>query len=962
MFKKILGSRLFALGIVMVLLFALLLQRVFSLQIVNGQDFVDEYSLTIKKERYTSGTRGVIYDKNGVVLAYNELSYSVAIEDSGMYASNFERNKKLNKELSDIIAIVEGNDDKIVNDFPVSRNKNGKYQFLISDSALERFRADIYGHRSVDDLEYNDELGYHEAKATPKQIVDFMCSEDKYSIHVQGKKEKEKDIDYYTAEEAYKIMVLRQAMSQNSYQKFIQTIIAKGVNEKTVAMIMEHSDTLTGVAITNDTTRKYNNSKYFSHIIGYTGKASQEEYENLAKKDDRYMLTDIVGKSGIEQEMEMQLQGTKGKETFYVDNVGRIVEVTEKKEEASGNDVYLSIDSDLQIAAYKLLEQEIAGILNSKIENIKEFDDENVLNSSDIIIPIYDVYYALIDNNVIDISNLERKNASSVETEINQSFTTKQSQILNELRQELNIETPQSYELLRPEIQDYMDYILGMLSTQGIFVNDKVDVDDEVYNAWKNKQTSLADYLRHGIAKDWIDITRFQIKTKYSDSSEIFEALVDYIIQELQADTAFSKKLYKYLLFDDMISGKQICMLLFEQNVLKRDETAISNLQNDTISAYSFIKEKIANLEITPDQLALAPCSGSTVILDVKTGETLACVSYPGYDNNRLANTVDTEYYNRLRDDKSLPMYNYATQQQTAPGSTFKPVTAAAGLMEGVITPDKKIKDLGVFDQVVDEPTCWIYPSNHGNINVREAIRDSCNYYFYTVGYDLGLNSTGVFDEAASKSGIEKLDKYAQLFGFGDKTGIEIPESAPKISDEYPITSAIGQGTHNYTTTEIARYTAALASRGNIYNLSLIKTVMDGDGKAVKGDYGASLKYKIKENEISQSSWDVIQDGMRMMVEANAQLKDIPANVGPAGKTGTVQHNKKQANHALFIGYAPFNNPEISISTRIAYGYTSANAVAVSKNILSYYFKLVNEKELIDGRAEDIDNNIGLTD
>lgn len=144
--------------------------------------------------------------------------------------------------------------------------------------------------------------------------------------------------------------------------------------------------------------------------------------------------------------------------------------------------------------------------------------------------------------------------------------------------------------------------------------------------------------------------------------------------------------------------------------------------------------KKIYNIEITPAQLALEPCIGSCVVTDEKTGEIRAMVSYPGYDSNKLANGVDSEYFASLQHDKSSPLLNYATQQKTAPGSTFKLVSATAGLAENVITTSDQIRCTGIYNDISNKPKCWIYPGSHGLDNVFEAIRDSCNVFFYTVG------------------------------------------------------------------------------------------------------------------------------------------------------------------------------------------------------------------------------------
>ena len=168
---------------------------------------------------------------------------------------------------------------------------------------------------------------------------------------------------------AYKITVVRFSMAQNAYQKYIATTIATNVSEESVAYISEHAAELQGVEVLEDTIRKYNDSEYFSSIIGYTGKISTDEYNKLSETDDSYTLNDVVGKLGIEQYMDSDLKGEKGHEKLYVDYLGKAVKVIEHEEPQAGNDVYLSIDKDLQIAVYNLLEQEIAGIVYSNIDN-----------------------------------------------------------------------------------------------------------------------------------------------------------------------------------------------------------------------------------------------------------------------------------------------------------------------------------------------------------------------------------------------------------------------------------------------------------------------------------------------------------------------------------------------------------------------------------------------------------------
>lgn len=929
-FRLFFKSRLAVASVVMTLLFGILLWRVFYLQIVSGEQYQDNYTLRIVKERTLNSTRGNIYDRNGKLLAYNELAYSISIEDNGTYSSSDAKNKALNAEIAQIITALEKNGDSINNEFKIDINTDGTYRYNVSGTSWKRFLADVYGENSYESLKYDDKLGYNLANATEQQVMDYLLSEKRFHI----------DQDEYDREMSYKIAVVRFAMAQNAYQKYIATNIATNVSEETVAYISEHAGELQGVEVMDDTIRKYENSIYFASIIGYTGKISTDEYTRLSETDDTYTLNDVVGKGGIEQYMDGELKGEKGYEKLYVDYLGKSVEVIEREEPSAGNDVYLSIDSDLQIAVYQLLEHKIAGIVYSNIENPR----------SDINIPITDVYFALINNNVIDMERFSSEYATSNEKAVQQTFESRQGTVINEIRSELSGSSQTHFDEMSEEFQDYFTYIITMLKEDEILVKSSIDTTDSVYQDWQRGIISPQEYLNYAVAKNWIDITKFTVEEKYLDSTEIYASLCNYILEDISVDREFSKIIYEYLIAGEAITGRQLCLILYDQNVLVYDDAEIASLENGTVNAVTFLKEKIKTLDITPAQLALDPCSGSCVVTDVKSGELLALVSYPGYDSNRLANTVDAGYFNSLQNDKSLPQYNYATQQGTAPGSTFKMVTAAAGLAENYISTTDKITDLGEYENISNKPKCWIYPSSHGSITLAEAIRHSCNYYFYETGYRLSTNNyaTSYNDEL----GISKIQEYASLFGLDETTGIEVEENTPQIADEYPVMAAIGQSNNRFTTVQIARYVTAVANGGTVYNYTLLNRVVDSDGNFLT-TYEPQVRNTV--DVLNTSQWDAIHSGMRMVVENSSDFKDLP-EVEAAGKTGTAQQIATRPNHALFVGYAPYSDPEISIATRIAYGYTSHNTAELARNVFAYYFKVEDLDTLLSGQAEDIDS------
>ncbi len=170
--------------------------------------------------------------------------------------------------------------------------------------------------------------------------------------------------------------------------------------------------------------------------------------------------------------------------------------------------------------------------------------------------------------------------------------------------------------------------------------------------------------------------------------------------------------------------------------------------------------------------------------------------------------------------------------------------------------------------------------------------------------------------------------------------------------------AAIGQSNHNFATVQLARYVTAVANKGTVYNYTLLKQVTDNKGKVLK-KYNPSVKNQM--DNIEESTWKAIQNGNRLVVANTAEFKDFP--IVAAGKTGTAQQVPTRGNHALFVGYAPFKKPEISIVTRIAYGYTSHNAADVSAQVLKYYFNLEDKKELLNGKATNVSNTTnGFTD
>ena len=229
-------SRLFVLIFAFSLMSVILMGRLFYLQIVNGQDYLDNYELTIRKTREIPGTRGNIYDRNGNLLAYNELAYSVTIEDNITANSVAEKNEILNGILDSVLTIVESHGDSVISDFGIVLDSAGNYQFSQTDETLRlRFVADVYGLATIDELKESQK------EQSAEEIIHYMCTDEVYGY----------GLDDETLDKTYilKMVNMRYAINLNSFQKYITTTLAFDVSEETVAAIMENKDSLTGVDV-----------------------------------------------------------------------------------------------------------------------------------------------------------------------------------------------------------------------------------------------------------------------------------------------------------------------------------------------------------------------------------------------------------------------------------------------------------------------------------------------------------------------------------------------------------------------------------------------------------------------------------------------------------------------------------------------------------------------------------------
>ncbi len=925
-------SRLFPVTVILIILFVLLINRLFTLQIEQGEQYSKSFEYKSEKILTVNSIRGNIYDVNGNLLAYNEISYTLTFGNSTALPDEAKNmglteNVLKNRIIANTLSILRTNGDDIDTSFRI-KDENGKYEFNCEGQVLKNFLKDVYAADTVDDLTEE------QLNSSAEDVVKYL------------KKLFEISSDY-DRDTSMKILACRYNLWLNRFQQYVPVEIAHNISEKSRAAITENKDNLLGMDIMVESSRIYNDAKYFSHIIGYVGKASQDDIDYLNEEVGKnvYNSTDVVGKAGIEKVYETDLHGTDGEQVLYVDNLGKVLEVTSDTPSIAGNDIYLTIDSDLQKYCYDMLEKEIASILMSKIHDIAYAAEGN----KEKIIPITDVYAAFFSNNQLKLSEMNAPDATEREKKFYNTFTARQATTLETVNGLLT-DNPVELKNLDSEYKDYCEYVCEMLSSNGIYDVGKVNQNSKEFIDYTSDKTSLQEYLRFLISEEAIDITSIEEDDKYYDSDEIYDMLIEYTVDYLKDDEDFNNRVIRNMIREGSLSSYDVIELLYDQGVLHREgDVEYSAFTAGLMSPYNFIIAKLTSLEITPAMLALTPCSGAVVVTDVNTGEVRAMVSYPSYDNNYLTNTVDPDYYESLLEDHTDPLYNRATMMRTAPGSTFKPLSAIAGVSEGVLGIDEYITDLGVFEEVYTKPKCWIYRDyhlTHGSISIPTAIDISCNYFFFTVGYRLATRSGKYVDD----EGLASLKKYAEMFGLTSKSGIEIEEIEPHFSDLDAVTSAIGQGKHTYAPVQLSRYVTTLANGGTCYNLSLMNRITDYEGNVVR----TSNHTIASQVNIDSALWNSVHSGMRLVVtddlKDNKLLNSV--NVQIAGKTGTAQEGEDRPAHALFISYAPYTAPEVSVTTVIPNGYASSNAADLTGFIYAYMY----DKEALNDATFTEDN------
>ena len=459
-----------------------------------------------------------------------------------------------------------------------------------------------------------------------------------------------------------------------------------------------------------------------------------------------------------------------------------------------------------------------------------------------------------------------------------------------------------------------------------------------------NSET-LASHILGTVGK--ITQPELEEKTNYDINDIIGKTGIQYVFEEYlrgkdgikQIDMAVDGTVTDEYTEKEAVSGSDV-ILTIDANLQKVAEEALKD-DIKKIASGGFAEKSNAN-------------AGAVVVMNIKSGEVLALASYPDYEPQLFVKGISTEKYNEYVNSTEKPLFNRAISGAYAPGSTFKMVTAIAGLETNKITPTEKINDIGVYPRG-HHPVCWYYTSfhsGHGYLNVSEAIKHSCNYFFYELGYRMG---------------IDTLSKYASYFGLGRKTGIELQgeavgdlatrEKVEKQNKEWylaeTLSAAIGQSYNNFTPVQMAKYISMLVNGGNPIDVSIVKNIINIDGQEVsKQEINEFVNKKLNlqdekvENlNMKKENIKAVLEGMRGVTSesggtAYSTFKNFEIEVG--GKTGSAQTGN--GTNGWFVGFAPFDDPEIAVVVLVENGGHGGYTAEVAKKIIAEYFGMNAKK------------------
>ena len=922
-FLDLCKNRIFVMLCGIIVLFAIIVLRLFSLQIIHGEEYEASITASVSKELPVPASRGGIYDRYGRPLAINTVAYSVQVDGSVTLELSDEERQTLSMALMDWLW---ENGHKQVNSLPITLSSPYKFTYEGTEEEIEKLENRWKASIGLEKKQY---------KLTAEECLAYLYEE--YDVPESYNDQQKRIYLSLAMSDDRNLMALTLALKLDEYGETITDELpldteapysfqfnGNANREKSwkESMLMEEEQLKYGSLQTldylrdffglpeglpNDLVRDTLGIRYSLYLKRYQQFQSVTIATDVSDKTLAYVEENQDTFPNVIIDTVSLREYPQGE--YFAHIIGYIRQMTESdyalyKDEvdAEGNPLYSQTDVVGQDGMEKLYEKELNGV-DGKVQI--EVDNQgrrmSVLDSTEPVAG-KDLFLTLD-------SELQKVAYDTLESELRKAVLTKltgggkNAVSTNELfTSMINVNHISAQKMLQAED----------------------GVQKEVYN--KLKQT---------------------IPTFKPDQDDAVTVAKEFLIEGLEKGT---------------ISTKELILMMIEQEHLPVTDAEKADIENGA-SPTNLIIKKLSSGEMSPADTGLDPCTGSVFVTQVGTGEVLASVTYPSYDNNELVNTFNNSYYNDLLEDGNTPLVNRPLKQKKASGSTFKMITALAGLETGTITPETFITDKGIFkDTGVPYARCWIYSNTggtHGPVNVTHALEVSCNYFFYELAYRMGN-----VDNGNSNQSITTLNEYMAAFGLNSYTGLELDEYGPTMAspsnkekavktfnpdattsqtrwtDGDTIRTAIGQSINSYTPAQITKYISTLANGGTLYKLHMVDHIQNPDGSL------HSEAEEVVENVITfkEENLQAVYEGMYLVTNGTrgtlrTAFNDLPVKV--AAKTGTAEEDKNRSSHTWFVCFAPYDDPQIAITVMIPFGEGSGTpAPEVAKAIIREYLGL----------------------
>ncbi|MBQ3031478.1 MAG: hypothetical protein IJD29_03165 [Anaerotignum sp.] len=923
-FLDLCKNRIFVMLCGIIVLFAIIVVRLFSLQVIHGADYEESITASVSKKLPVPAPRGNIYDRYGRPLATNTAAYCVQVDGSVTLEFDKEETQELAAALTEALW-TKG--ETSTDSLPIT--KKAPYRFTFDGTeeeqqtretrwknsiGLEKKQRDMTAEECLQWLYETYEAPAAFTEAQKRTYVSLCMSDDRnlmaltlamkltdfgeeitdelplakeapYSFQFNGNKNREKS--------------WKESMGMDGEEIYFDSL-------QTLDYLRDYFGLPEGLP--GDLIRSTLGIRYSMYLQRYQQFQTVNVATDISDKTLAYVEENQDTFPCVIIDTISLREYPQGK--YFSHILGYIRQMTENDYalyqndvDADGNPIYSQADIVGQDGMEKLFERELNG---TDGQVLIEVDNQgrrmSVIDSTEPI-PGKDLFLTLD-------SELQKTAYDALENELRKAVLTK-----------LTTTGKNSVSTL--------ELFQSMINVNHISAQDML-------------------YAEEGTVQHTVYLRLKQVHPDFDPE------------QEDAAEVA--KEFLQDALEKGNVTVRELTLMMIEQEHLPVTSQEKADIEAGA-SPLSLIIKKLGNGEMSPADTGLDPCTGSVFVTQVGTGEVLASVTYPSYDNNELVNTFNNSYYNDLLQDGNTPLVNRPLKQKKASGSTFKMITALAGLETETITPETLITDKGIFkDTGIPYARCWIYSNTggtHQSLNVSHALEVSCNYFFYELAYRMGNVTTG-----NSANSITTLNEYMAAFGLNNYTGLELDEYGPTMAspankeravktfnpdattsqtrwtDGDTIRTAIGQSINSYTPAQITKYISTLANGGTLYKLHMVDHVQNPDGtlhSKVEETVENVITFKEENLQAVYHGMWLVSNGERGTLRGI--FDDLPIDV--AAKTGTAEEDKNRNSHTWFVCFAPYDDPQIAITVMIPFGENSGTpAPNVAKAIIKEYLGL----------------------